>query len=93
MNKEILKTDLQLLKKMDNVEFKNNIEKAYQCYISLNIHSEIVFIIYQVYLEELKEVTYQEILSYHRLQSYEYFNTINDIKNKEKVITFPKFSN
>ena len=24
---------------------------------------------------------------------YEYFNSINSIKNKEKVITFPKFPN
>lgn len=93
MKKEMLKKDLKLLKKMDDLKFRNNIESAYQCFISLNIKSEILFIIYQMQLAQLKNVTYEEILSYHRLHDSEYFNSINSIKNKEKVITFPKFPN
>lgn len=93
MKKEILKKDLQLLRKMEDLNFRNNIESAYQCFVSLNIKSEILFIIYQIQLAQLENVTYEEMLSYHRLHDYEYFNSINSIKNKEKVITFPKFPN
>lgn len=87
----MLKQDVQLLRKMDDLEFKKNIESAYQCFISLNIQSKILFIIYQIQLAQLRNVTYEEILSYHRLHDCDYFNSINGIKNKEKVITFPKF--
>lgn len=94
MKKNKIKNDLLVLKKMDNEEYKQYIKSAYETCINLNILSEVEFIIYQLCLENLKKVTFEEINSYKRLLDLEYFESLKLLKNElsknDKIINFPK---
>lgn len=94
MNKSYLKRDLVTYSKLNNIEYIFRMNRALDIFVSLNISNMKDYYIYQNCINELKEITYEEIISYKRLADDEYFKSIEqlylDLKNDDKVIHFPK---
>lgn len=96
MKKGELKKDLLLLKKLSNEEFKLYISKAYDAFKILNIKGIEEYYSYQLYFDEFKGISYDEIISYDRLLNLKYAKSIellnNQIKEKSKILTFPNIN-
>ena len=96
MKKGDLKKDLKLLKKLKNEEFKLSIAKVHNACTTLKIRSSEEYYTYQVYFEELKGISFDEIVSYDRLLNLNYLKSIellnNQIKEKSKILTFPNIN-
>ena len=95
MKKEELKSDMRVFDKLKDYMFCYELNIAYDVFVSLKISNKADFYLYQMQLDALKKVTYEEIKSYGRLLDLEYYNIILELKKQiaeSKIVTFPKFN-
>lgn len=96
MKREKTEIDLITYKKLEDETYFNIIDNAHTICSLLRIPKKASFCILQLYLNELKKVTYEEVMSYDRLLDTDYYNEIKQIadgaKPQDKIIKFPKMN-
>ena len=96
MKKDEIKNDLILFNKLQDNNYRFCIDRAHRICIDLNINNILDYYLYQIYIDDLKKVTYEEIISYDRLLNFEYFENIKllyqQIVDDNKIIIFPKIN-
>jgi len=84
-----LNEDLTLLKiTCENEKFYKSISLAYEAFKTLRINNKINYYKYKVYCRVLNDFTYEQMLSFERLQDREYYEFLekyleSDVVNKK----------
>lgn len=88
-NNKFVNEDLVMLRILrENQKFYKSISVAYDTFSSLNMNDKINYYKYKVYCKELNDFTYEQMLSFGRLQNKEYCEFLekyleSDIINKK----------
>lgn len=89
-----IKNDIKIYRKLNDYDFNNKLMKASCICYTLQVNDYITYIKYQIQDDNLKDITYFDVISFRRLLHVSYYNSIESIvsslDNNEKVLKFPK---
>ena len=86
VNNKYIVDDLIMLKVMcENEKFYKSISIAYDTFNSLNIKDKISYYKYKVYCKVLNDYSYEQMLSFKRLQDREYYEFLNKYLESDTV--------